>query len=115
MLSIISRAAASRDARRTSTFGASASTGPWRQIASGLCEALKYLPAAQWNAAEIEKVVAWFAARRGDDLAERNSPQHLTIADPTDFAAYDRHKEAVIFSERPLILSSDHDMVPRIY
>jgi thioredoxin-like negative regulator of GroEL len=53
-------------------------------------EALKHLPAAESNSAEVEKLAAWFAAQRGDDKAERTSLERLIAADPTDFAAVDR-------------------------
>jgi tetratricopeptide (TPR) repeat protein len=53
-------------------------------------EALKHLPAAESNPAQVEKLAAWFAAQRGDDETERKSLEHLIAADPTDFAALDR-------------------------
>jgi thioredoxin-like negative regulator of GroEL len=53
-------------------------------------EALKHLPAAESNPAQVEKLAAWFAAQRSDDEAERNSLERLIVADPTDIAALDR-------------------------
>jgi enediyne biosynthesis protein E4 len=53
-------------------------------------EALKHLPAAESNSAEVAKLAAWFAAQRGDGEAERKSLEHLIATDPCDFAALDR-------------------------
>ena len=64
-------------------------------------EALTHLPAAEANSAQVEKLAAWFAARRGDDEAERSSLQRLIAADPTDFAALDRLIEIVVKNGQP--------------
>jgi thioredoxin-like negative regulator of GroEL len=53
-------------------------------------EALKHLPAAGSNRAQVEKLAAWFAAQRGDDDAERKSLERLIVADPSDIAAIER-------------------------
>jgi enediyne biosynthesis protein E4 len=52
--------------------------------------ALKYLPAAEFTAAQVEKLAAWFGVQSGDDDAERRSLERLIVADPTDVAAFDR-------------------------
>jgi thioredoxin-like negative regulator of GroEL len=64
-------------------------------------EALKHLPAAESNSAQIEKLAAWFAAQRGDDEAERSSLQSLIAADPTDFAALERLIELLVKTGQP--------------
>lgn len=53
-------------------------------------EVLKHLPAAESGSMHVEKLVAWFAAQRGDDEAEQKSLERLTASDPTDFVALDR-------------------------
>jgi thioredoxin-like negative regulator of GroEL len=64
-------------------------------------EALKHLPAAESTSPQIEKLAAWFAARRGDDEAERNSLHRLIAADPNDVAALDRLIELQVRSAQP--------------
>ncbi len=53
-------------------------------------EALKHLPAEVSTPAQIHKLAAWFAARRGDVESERRALERLIVADPADFIALDR-------------------------
>jgi thioredoxin-like negative regulator of GroEL len=56
-------------------------------------EALGHLPAAEWTPAQIQKLAAWLAARRGDVGAERRALEALLAADPADTDALDRLAE----------------------
>jgi enediyne biosynthesis protein E4 len=53
-------------------------------------EALKHLPAEAATPAQIHKLAAWFAARRGDVESERRALERLVATDPADFVAFDR-------------------------
>ena len=53
-------------------------------------EALEHLPAVEWTPARIQKLAAWFAARRGDVGSERRALEALLATDPADPDALDR-------------------------
>ena len=53
-------------------------------------EALKHLPATESSPAELQKLAAWFALKRGDIDSERRALERLIAADPADFRALDR-------------------------
>ena len=79
-------------------------------------DALKHLPAAEFSAAQVEKLAAWFAARRGDADAERTSLERLIAADPADVAALDRLIELCAKNGQPdaaLVLRNKKDEVAR--
>jgi tetratricopeptide (TPR) repeat protein len=52
--------------------------------------ALKHLPAAESTPAEVQKLAAWFAWRRGDVDSERRALERLTVEVPADFTALER-------------------------
>jgi thioredoxin-like negative regulator of GroEL len=53
-------------------------------------EALAHLPADEWTPAEIQKLAAWLATRRGDADSERRALEALLAANPADPDALDR-------------------------
>jgi thioredoxin-like negative regulator of GroEL len=53
-------------------------------------EALKHLPATESTPAEVHKLAAWFAFKRGDIEAETQALERLIAADPADLQAVDR-------------------------
>ena len=53
-------------------------------------EALKHLPTTESSAAEMQKLAAWFALKRGDTESERRALERLIAAAPADFQALDR-------------------------
>jgi thioredoxin-like negative regulator of GroEL len=56
-------------------------------------EALEHLPAEASTPARVNKLAAWFAARRGDRESERRALERLIKVDPADLAALDRLAE----------------------
>jgi enediyne biosynthesis protein E4 len=64
-------------------------------------EALNHLPAGESNPAEIHRLAAWFAARRGDVATERRALEQLAEADPADGAAFDRLAELAVREGQP--------------
>ena len=64
-------------------------------------EALKHLPAEESTPAQVQKLAAWFAARRGDVESERRALERLIAADPTDFVALDRLAELAAENGQP--------------
>ena len=56
-------------------------------------EAAEHLPAEESTPAQVHRLAAWFAARRGDVESERRALERLIAADPADFAALDRLAE----------------------
>jgi enediyne biosynthesis protein E4 len=59
-------------------------------------KALDRLPAADWSAADLLRLGAWFDARRGDVATERVALEKLTETDPGDGAALDRLAELAV-------------------
>ncbi len=57
---------------------------------AGVQEALEHLPVAEATPAQVHRLAAWLAARRGDASAERQALERLLAADPGDVAALDR-------------------------
>jgi enediyne biosynthesis protein E4 len=64
-------------------------------------EALKHLPAEVSTPAQIHKLAAWFAARRGDVQSERRALERVIAADPADFVALDRLAELAVKDGQP--------------
>jgi tetratricopeptide (TPR) repeat protein len=64
-------------------------------------EALEHLPAEESTPAQVERLAAWLATRRGDDAAERRALERLLAADPTEVAAWDRLAERAMREGRP--------------
>jgi tetratricopeptide (TPR) repeat protein len=64
-------------------------------------EALKHLPAEISTPAQIHKLAAWFAARRGDVESERRELERVIAADPADFSALDRLSELAVKTGQP--------------
>jgi thioredoxin-like negative regulator of GroEL len=64
-------------------------------------EALKHLPVKESTPAQIARLGAWFAARRGDIEAERRALELLIDADPTDFNASERLAELDVRAGHP--------------
>jgi thioredoxin-like negative regulator of GroEL len=52
-------------------------------------EALEHLPSAEIKPAQVQKLAAWFAARRGDSQAELQALERVIAIDPADFASLD--------------------------
>jgi enediyne biosynthesis protein E4 len=64
-------------------------------------EALKHLAAADSTAANVHKLAAWFAARRGDAESERRALDRLIAIDPTDLSARNRLADIAMLDGRP--------------
>jgi len=63
--------------------------------------ATEHLPAAESTPVQVHKLVAWFAAQRGDAVSERGALESLVAADPADFTALDRLIELAGKDGRP--------------
>ena len=59
-------------------------------------EAIEHLPADETTSAQVQRLAAWFAARRGDAESERQALDRLIAADPGDSAALDRLAELAL-------------------
>jgi enediyne biosynthesis protein E4 len=59
-------------------------------------EALEHLPADGATPAQVHRLAAWFAARRGDAESECRALERLITADPSDSAALDRLAELAL-------------------
>jgi enediyne biosynthesis protein E4 len=55
--------------------------------------ALTHVPVAESSPAELPRLSAWLARRRGDRESERGALEQVVAADPADFAALDRLAE----------------------
>ena len=80
-------------------------------------QALQHVSPTQFTTAQIERLAAWFAARRGDREAERQCLERLIAADPTDDDAIDRLTELNAASGRPdaaLALGRRKDEIARL-
>jgi enediyne biosynthesis protein E4 len=64
-------------------------------------EALKHLPVEEFTPAEIPRLAAWLAARRGDLAGERRALEQVITVDPADFAALDRLAELAVQEGQP--------------
>jgi len=64
-------------------------------------EALEHLPAAESTPAQMHRLAAWLAARRGDAASERQALERLIAADPGDGAALDRLAELALRDGQP--------------
>jgi tetratricopeptide (TPR) repeat protein len=56
-------------------------------------EALEHLPAQESTPAQVHRLTAWMAARRGDRAGERRALERLVAVDPADLTAWDRLAE----------------------
>jgi thioredoxin-like negative regulator of GroEL len=64
-------------------------------------EALKHLPVGVSRPAEIPRIAAWLAGRRGDPAGERRALERVIADDPSDFAALDRLAELAVREGQP--------------
>jgi enediyne biosynthesis protein E4 len=64
-------------------------------------QALTHLPAELSTPAQVQKLAAWFAARRGDVESEQRALERLIMADPADLVALDRLIELAVKNGRP--------------
>jgi thioredoxin-like negative regulator of GroEL len=64
-------------------------------------QAAERIPAAMATEAEVHRLAAWLAARRGDAEAERRALGRLVAADPADFQALDRLAQLALHDRRP--------------
>jgi tetratricopeptide (TPR) repeat protein len=64
-------------------------------------QALAHLPASESTSAEIDRLAAWLAARRGDAELEWRALERLVDADPIDFKSLDRLAELAIIKGQP--------------
>jgi len=65
----------------------------WAMAAGRVAEVRKafgHLPAAESTPAQVHRLAAWLAARRGDAASERKSLERLIAANPGDGSALDR-------------------------
>ncbi len=62
---------------------------------------MKHLPVEEATPAQIPKLSAWLANRRGDRVSEQRALERLIEADPIDFAALDRLAGLAIEEGRP--------------
>jgi tetratricopeptide (TPR) repeat protein len=53
-------------------------------------QALTHLPAAESRPAQLHRIHAWLASKRGDVETERRELERLLVADPADLTAVDR-------------------------
>jgi tetratricopeptide (TPR) repeat protein len=53
-------------------------------------QAMSHLPAGESTPAELHRLEAWLASRRGDFETERRELERLLVVDPADLAAVDR-------------------------
>jgi thioredoxin-like negative regulator of GroEL len=80
-------------------------------------EALKHLPASESTPAQVVRLAAWLAAKRGDVESERRALERLMEADPTDSNASDRLAELAVSSgqrERAAELLNKQSEIKRI-
>jgi enediyne biosynthesis protein E4 len=64
-------------------------------------EALAHLRAQDSSPAEIHRLAAWIAARRGDLLSEKRELEQLIADDPEDFRTFDRLIELALHDRSP--------------
>jgi enediyne biosynthesis protein E4 len=64
-------------------------------------EALDHLPASDSSPAEVHRLAAWLAARRGVVATERRALEQLAEAEPGDGAAFDRLSELAVREGQP--------------
>ncbi len=64
-------------------------------------QALEHLPAGESSPAQVRRLTAWLAARRGDAQAEKQAWERLIAADPGDGDALDRLAELAVRCNEP--------------
>ncbi len=64
-------------------------------------EALKHLPAAPAAPAQVSRLAAWLAARRGDDASERRALERVVNIDPANVPARNRLIELALKQGQP--------------
>jgi enediyne biosynthesis protein E4 len=64
-------------------------------------QALTHLPAELSTPAQVQKLAAWFAARRGDVESEQRVLERLIMADPSDLVAHERLIELAVRNGSP--------------
>ena len=64
-------------------------------------EAMKHLPLDSSSPAQVSRLAAWLAARRGDRATENEALNRLIAIDPTEFTALDRLDELAVERGEP--------------
>jgi thioredoxin-like negative regulator of GroEL len=64
-------------------------------------DALKHLPVEASSPAQVARLTAWLAARRGDLAGKRRALERLIAADPTDATAFNRLAELAVREGQP--------------
>jgi tetratricopeptide (TPR) repeat protein len=64
-------------------------------------EAMTHLPVGESAPAQVPRLAAWLARRRGDRGAERRALERLIAVDPTDTAAFGRLAELAVRDGQP--------------
>jgi tetratricopeptide (TPR) repeat protein len=64
-------------------------------------DAMKHLPGQESSPAQVQRLTAWLAARRGDRGAERRALERLVAVDPADATAWDRLAELAVLEGQP--------------
>jgi predicted Zn-dependent protease len=64
-------------------------------------DALEHLPADESTPAQVERLTAWLAARRGDRAGEQRALERFIAVEPTDLAAWDRLAELAVQGGQP--------------
>jgi tetratricopeptide (TPR) repeat protein len=68
---------------------------------SDVREALEHLAADESTPAQVERLTAWLAARRGDPAGEQRALERLIAVEPADLAAWDRLAELAVQGRQP--------------
>jgi enediyne biosynthesis protein E4 len=80
-------------------------------------QAADHVPAVTATPAQVHRLTAWLAARRGDAEAERRALERLIEADPADVTALDRLAELAATAGQPDRAAGLHrrrDAIPRL-
>jgi enediyne biosynthesis protein E4 len=64
-------------------------------------EALKHLPLSGSTPAQVPRLAAWLATKRGDRATEQAALERLITVDPTEFTALDRMAELAVEQGQP--------------
>jgi thioredoxin-like negative regulator of GroEL len=77
-------------------------------------EALKHLPLDGSRPAQIPRLAAWLAAKRGDMAMEQRALERLIAVDPTEFTALDRLAALAVERGQPAVAASLRDQKAEI-
>jgi tetratricopeptide (TPR) repeat protein len=64
-------------------------------------DALEHLPADESTRAQVERLTAWLASRRGDRAGEQRALERLIAVEPAELAAWDRLAELAVQGGQP--------------